>query len=61
VVGESVLGHLCCFDASVVDTFIPRRDYADGTQDWSGSVVCECLDVETAQMIAAALNKEAQT
>lgn len=49
-VSRSVLGHGCCFAASVV--------VDDGSET---DVVCECADVETAERIAAALSaQEAQ-
>lgn len=44
----SVLGHGCCFDATVIDT---------QSED---DVVCECHGFETAQKIADALNKAEQ-
>ena len=46
-VPRSVLGHGCCFAASVV---------VDGGSEYD--VVCECGDVETAERIAAALNAQ---
>jgi hypothetical protein len=37
------IGHLCCYSAVVIDT-----DQLES--------ICECFDIETAEMIAAALN-----
>ena len=46
--------HGCCNSASVVDTTT--------LNPWSNSeVVAECFDIETAQMIALALNRTADT
>lgn len=51
-IGESLGGHQCCFSATVVDS-------QDVTEfDPHGVTVCECYDLETAQKIADALNKE---
>lgn len=47
VIEGSHLGHGCCFDATVMDS----RD----------NVICECLTVEVAQQIAAALNRDSVT
>lgn len=46
VKSESVLGHGCCFGATVVD--------AEG----EGAIVCECFGLEEAQKIADALNAQ---
>ena len=51
----SQLGHGCCFDATVIDTDKPVMlggKHYDNQYD----VVCECVDMETAKKIAAALN-----
>lgn len=47
VIEGSHLGHGCCFDATVMDS----RD----------NVICECLTMEVAQRIAAALNRDCVT
>lgn len=47
-------GHPCCHNAMVVDTGRAKPSYAD-----HHPTVCECHDVETAQMIADALNRTA--
>lgn len=44
----------CCFEASVIDT---RIRTPPGTHV-EGRIVCECFHLETAQRIAAALNRE---
>lgn len=58
VVSGSETAH-CCFEATVVDTARPRviggKPFApNGAQRYEN--VCECLDVEDAEMIANALN-----
>jgi hypothetical protein len=57
-VERSILGHACCFDASVVDTNIDPPPYArEAGDDWYGNqVVCECSGMGQAQVIANALN-----
>lgn len=51
VVTQSESGH-CCFEATVVDTEKPHPYYKDKF-DW----ICECFDVEQAELIADALNR----
>jgi hypothetical protein len=43
------VGHRCCYSACVLDT---KYNPPHG-QSWP---ICECPDIETAEMIAAALN-----
>lgn len=47
----------CCFCATVVDTTKPLEQFEgyDGIPEFDS--VCECFDIETAEMICAALNK----
>ena len=51
VIPDSLGGHGCCFDQSVVDT---------GTLDADGDprLLCECVDEQVAARIAAALNAQ---
>lgn len=53
VKNESVMGHGCCFDAAVLDTH-NKSEYAYK----DGYVVAECVDIESASMIAACLNEK---
>lgn len=58
VTDRSHSGH-CCFDASVVDTESPTmlngKPFAPrGVQEYNS--VCECIDYDNAELIAAALN-----
>lgn len=48
----SALGHGCCFRATVFD----RQNPMTRVQDKSDMIIAECLDRETAERIAAALN-----
>jgi hypothetical protein len=43
------IGHICCYSAVVLDT--TRCDRHNEFE-----AICECFDIETAEMIAAALN-----
>lgn len=42
----------CCFEATVVDT--EKKDEEFGCED--GYIVCECFNVESAELICKALN-----
>lgn len=53
----SASGH-CCFDWTVVDTAKPLIIGGKRYKDESESV-CECFDKESADLIAAALNRAA--
>lgn len=48
--------HDCCHDAQVIDTLF----YAPGSTGRHRQI-CECDDIETAIIIARALNKEAMS
>lgn len=47
------VGHGCCWSASVTDTNSPPRYEGDTGM----GMICECESIETAQLIALALNR----
>jgi hypothetical protein len=49
------IGHRCCNSAAVLDTAVLLDNSLD--DDLRFEVICECTDIGTAEMIAAALNK----
>lgn len=53
VIRESVTGH-CCFEASVVDVEIRRKEGLPGS-----GVLCECFEVKDAEKICEVLNRTA--
>jgi len=60
VVEGSESGH-CCFDATVVDTEQPRFHYAPEHPQYMkqmGLWICECFEVEEANMICDVLNDD---
>lgn len=54
---EGSQSYHCCFCATIVDTTKPLEQFEgyDGIPEFDS--VCECFDIETAEMICAALNK----
>lgn len=56
--------HHCCFDATVVDTTKPAmmgdEQYCDDNGPQFDSI-CECFDIDEANVICAALNAMVET
>lgn len=45
----------CCFDYTIVDSDTISMTYRDGSVDYK--TMCECFDLEEAQVILDALNR----
>lgn len=56
IVEGSQTGH-CCFVATIIDTYTNRNLYP---KDLEHNALCECMDVDDAQKICAALNATVQ-
>mgnify|MGYP001570501518 CR=1 FL=1 len=60
---EGSQSYHCCFCATIVDTTKPLEQF-EGFDDFDlpeYDSVCECFDIETAEMICAALNKNEES
>ena len=63
ILKESKSGH-CCFQATVMDTTKPDiiggEHYMDENGDLHYKTVCECFEIEDAEVVAKALNLQSE-